>query len=191
MRLKSALHKIGANNAMEIHNHGTGGDAGCHFPAYEGTKAEHTPPVIKQEFSDLPDCKIIYLTLYKTAQALLASIISKVSHVSDAWEGELKAQCASLLNLAETLQRHHIGAVYIRLTLSLRILGTLSPCAEQRRRFRRILEKWRLNCGVGGICTSAILALEEDEKILQQGPQRDNKDGAGGVRKFDTFRNDT
>jgi hypothetical protein len=110
---------------------------------------------------------VVSLTIYETAQALLSWMLSKVSPESERefWEQEILLRCASLVDLAETLQSHHLSAIYVRLAFWLRVVAILSPSLEQRRQVKRIVERWRLNTATGGFCTSVLLTMEEDSKL--------------------------
>jgi hypothetical protein len=149
--------------------------SGC---SIEGHNHEERPLVIMSRTSDtkqspaadcskLPDCLLVSITFYHTAQALLSWVLSQVSQEPAArlWETEVIARCDSLIELAEPLHSHHLSGIYVRLAYSLRMVAIVSPSVEQGRRVRSIVERWRSNLAAGGFCTSTVLAMDEDRKV--------------------------
>lgn len=163
-RLKSELDGISPSCSTESYHHGTDGDEGCLLTVFKNPETNNTPAT---DGSQLPDCRVVSLTFYETAQALLSWVLSKVSPEPEGefWEKEILLRCASLVDLAEPLQIHHFSAIYVRLAFWLRVVAILSPSLEQRRQVRRIVERWRLNTATGGFCTGVVLAMEEDRKV--------------------------
>ena len=131
------------------------------------SRTSDTQPSSAADCSKLPDCLLVSITFYQTAQALLCWVLSQVSQepASRARETELLARCDSLLDLAEPLHSHHLSGIYVRLAYSLRIVAIVSPSVEQGRRVRSIVERWRSNLAAGGFCAGILLAMEEDRKI--------------------------
>lgn len=167
LRIKSELDGTSSGCSIEGHHHGPAGETG---PTLKMSRNSDTQPSSAADCSKLPDCLLVSITFFQTAQALLCWVLSQVSQetASRSWETELLARCDSLLDLAEPLHSHHLSGIYVRLAYSLRVVAIVSPSEEQRRRVRSIVDRWRSNLAAGGFCSGIVLAMEGDRKIAVQ-----------------------
>ncbi|KAE9364830.1 hypothetical protein N431DRAFT_389168 [Stipitochalara longipes BDJ] len=161
LKIKFELDETSSGCSIEGHDHSSDSENG--FIMSRNSETQQSPAA---DCSKLPDCLLVSITSYQTAQALLSWVLSQVSQepTSRKWETELLARCDSLLDLAEPLHSHHLSGIYVRLAYSLRIVAIVSPSVEQRSRVRRIVDRWRSNLAAGGFCTGIIMAMEEDRK---------------------------
>jgi hypothetical protein len=166
LRLKTELDGIGPGCSPEGHVHRTDSDGDGLLILSEDSETTDTPVANP---GSLPDCCIISSSFYEMAQILLSWILSIVSEEpgSVIWEKELLLRCASLLDLADTIQSQPLSAVYPRLAMSMRTLVNASPNLEQRARAKGIVEGWTSNTAWGGFCSGIVLAITEDKMVTR------------------------
>ena len=120
----------------------------------------------------------IAISFYNTAQILLLSILSDLrasqtnsssvvdpstppSSIPDEYLGEIEAHSASIISLADMVSQPECGTAYVSMILPLRVLGDLSPSAEQRARCRTILGIWKAKGGIGGMmCDGSLKTMK-------------------------------
>lgn len=115
------------------------------------------------------------VVFYSTARILLLSLLSQLSCGKSSSPDtspdpdpdtrsarQIQAHCSSVLAVASWMTASRVGYAYLRIIFPLHVVGTESPCEEQRKEARRILTVWGRyqGVGVGGVCEVAVRCLD-------------------------------
>jgi hypothetical protein len=89
------------------------------------------------------------MAFYSAARLLVLSILRSVNAAPTSYEEQTQGHCARILTTASTMNDVHVGYVYLRLLLPLRVVAILGN-PEQRERAKEINPKYGLHKGVSG-----------------------------------------
>lgn len=130
------------------------------YPSLLPTNSLPCPPPRNREPFSAAGPTARPLGFYSTARLLVLSVLATVDAKPALYDSQMEAHSASLLSAAEFMTGLEVGYAYLRLILPLHVVGVWGGTMEQRMRARAVLEGWRGEGGMGGICEVVLGGLD-------------------------------